>query len=185
MRNIQPFNGFAPMQDIERLLNKMFPKNSALVLILLHARKLDGRFYLSGGLWSVLWPGSTIPAVFPKTMKCLSVLHKLFAPLLPSALYSSGFSLLVQLLTIRQSVDRCLYEFGKQISEGGLDALAVYSTLFYRAAFHSADELRFFRKHINKLNCLFSSELCHGHVLSEDELEELTDEIDLINQKLK
>ncbi|USF26421.1 hypothetical protein N510_001349 [Firmicutes bacterium ASF500] len=87
--------------------------------------------------------------------------------------------------TIRQSVDRCLYEFGKQISEGGLDALAVYSTLFYRAAFHSADELRFFRKHINKLNCLFSSELCHGHVLSEDELEELTDEIDLINQKLK
>ena len=100
LRNIQPFNGFAPMQDIERLLNKMFPKNSALVLILLHARKLDGRFYLSGGLWSVLWPGSTIPAVFPKTMKCLSVLHKLFAPLLPSALYSSGFSLLVQLLTM-------------------------------------------------------------------------------------
>ena len=100
LRNIQPFNGFAPMQDIERLLNKMFPKNSALVLILLHARKLDGRLYLSGGLWSVLWPGSTIPAVFPKTMKCLSVLHKLFAPLLPSALYSSGFSLLVQLLRI-------------------------------------------------------------------------------------
>ena len=99
MRNIQPFNGFAPMQDIERLLNKMFPKNSALVLILLHARKLDGRFYLSGGLWSVLWPGLTIPAVFPKTMKCLSVLHKLFAPLLPSALCSSGFSLLVQLLS--------------------------------------------------------------------------------------
>lgn len=98
LRNIQPFNGFAPMQDIERLLNKMFPKNSALVLILLHARKLDGRFYLSGGLWSVLWPGLTIPAVFPKTMKCLSVLHKLFAPLLLSALYSSGFSLLVQLL---------------------------------------------------------------------------------------
>ncbi len=31
-------------------------------------------------------------------MKCLSVLHKLFAPLLLSALYSSGFSLLVQLL---------------------------------------------------------------------------------------
>ena len=85
--------------------------------------------------------------------------------------------------TIRQSVDRCLYEFGTQISEGGLDALAVYSTLFYRAAFHSADELRFFRKHINKLNCLFSSELCH--VLSGDELEELTDEIDLINQRLK
>ena len=98
LRNIQPFNGFAPMQDIERLLNKMFPKNSALVLILLHARKLDGRFYLSGGSWSVLWPGSTIPAVFPKTMKCLSVLHKLFAPLLPSARCSSGFSLLVQLL---------------------------------------------------------------------------------------
>ena len=104
MRNIQPFNGFAPMQDIERLLNKMFPKNSALVLILLHARKLDGRFYLSGGSWSVLWPGSTIPAVFPKTMKCLSVLHKLFAPLLLSALYSSGFSLLVQLLTSDQGV---------------------------------------------------------------------------------
>ena len=104
LRNIQPFNGFAPMQDIERLLNKMFPKNSALVLILLHARKLDGRFYLSGGLWSVLWPGSTIPAVFPKTMKCLSVLHKLFAPLLPSALYSSGFSLLVQLLNAMQTV---------------------------------------------------------------------------------
>lgn len=102
LRNIQPFNGFAPMQDIERLLNKMFLKNSALVLILLHARKLGGRFYLSGGLWSVLWPGLTIPAVFPKTMKCLSVLHKLFAPLLPSALYSSGFSLLVQLLTVER-----------------------------------------------------------------------------------
>lgn len=108
LRNIQPFNGFAPMQDIERLLNKMFPKNSALVLILLHARKLDGRFYLSGGLWSVLWPGLTIPAVFPKTMKCLSVLHKLFAPLLLSALYSSGFRLLVQLLNLprRRSFSR-------------------------------------------------------------------------------
>ena len=105
LRNIQPFNGFAPMQDIERLLNKMFPKNSALVLILLHARKLDGRFYLSGGSWSVLWPGSTIPAVFPKTMKCLSVLHKLFAPLLLSALYSSGFSLLVQLLSVEDIAD--------------------------------------------------------------------------------
>ena len=105
MRNIQPFNGFAPMQDIERLLNKMFPKNSALVLILLHARKLDGRFYLSGGLWSVLWPGSTIPAVFPKTMKCLSVLHKLFAPLLPSARCSSGFSLLVQLLKLSLAIE--------------------------------------------------------------------------------
>ena len=33
-------------------------------------------------------------------MKCLSVLHKLFAPLLLSALYSSGFRLLVQLLSI-------------------------------------------------------------------------------------
>ena len=107
LRNIQPFNGFAPMQDIERLLNKMFPKNSALVLILLHARKLDGRFYLSGGSWSVLWPGSTIPAVFPKTMKCLSVLHKLFAPLLLSALYSSGFSLLVQLLNNYMWLCRC------------------------------------------------------------------------------
>ena len=114
LRNIQPFNGFAPMQDIERLLNKMFPKNSALVLILLHARKLDGRFYLSGGLWSVLWPGSTIPAVFPKTMKCLSVLHKLFAPLLPSALYSSGFSLLVQLLKLAP-----WKLFGKSLDKSG------------------------------------------------------------------
>ena len=33
-----------------------------------------------------------------KAMKCLSVLHKLFASLLLSALYSSAFSLLVQLL---------------------------------------------------------------------------------------
>lgn len=85
--------------------------------------------------------------------------------------------------SIGQSVDRCLYEFGKQVSEGGLGALAVYSTLFYRAAFHSATELSIFRKHINKMNCLFTSEL--RHVLSEDELEELTDEIDLINQKLR
>jgi len=113
LRNIQPFNGFAPMQDIERLLNKMFPKNSALVLILLHARKLDGRFYLSGGSWSVLWPGSTIPAVFPKTMKCLSVLHKLFAPLLPSALYSSGFSLLVQLLILQLAESRAYVDFSQ------------------------------------------------------------------------
>ena len=85
--------------------------------------------------------------------------------------------------TIEQSVDRCLYEFGKQISEGGLAALAIYSTLFYRAAFHSSDKLRFFRKHINKMNCLFASEL--RQMLSKDELEELTDEFDLINQKFK
>lgn len=117
LRNIQPFNGFAPMQDIERLLNKMFPKNSALVLILLHARKLDGRFYLSGGLWSVLWPGLTIPAVFPKTMKCLSVLHKLFAPLLPSALYSSGFSLLVQLLNDRTHRRLCQVVILSQVTD--------------------------------------------------------------------
>ncbi len=85
--------------------------------------------------------------------------------------------------TIRQSVDRCFYEFGKQLSEGGLGALAVYSTLFYRVACDSADELKFFRAKINEMNGLLTAEI--RHVLSEDELEELTDEMDIINQKLK
>jgi len=85
--------------------------------------------------------------------------------------------------TIRQSVDRCFYEFGKQLSEGGLSALAVYSTLFYRVACDSAGELEFFRAKINEMNELLTTEL--RHVFSEDELEDLTDEIDTINQKLK
>ena len=75
-------------------------RTAAIWAAKLGAEAIGTASYLSGGSWSVLWPGSTIPAVFPKTMKCLSVLHKLFAPLLLSALYSSGFSLLVQLLTI-------------------------------------------------------------------------------------
>ena len=140
LRNIQPFNGFAPMQDIERLLNKMFPKNSALVLILLHARKLDGRFYLSGGSWSVLWPGSTIPAVFPKTMKCLSVLHKLFAPLLLSALYSSGFSLLVQLLTYVENLPLLFRSLCTAGNRGNVRKMPEYSVASYPQCFTDVAE---------------------------------------------
>ncbi len=84
--------------------------------------------------------------------------------------------------TIVQSVDRCLYEFGQQLSTGGLDALAVYSTLFYRAACHSGKALKCFREKINEMNTLLSSDLCHA--FSEDELMELKDEIDMINRKL-
>lgn len=87
LRNIHPFNVFVQMLDIERLLSKMFLKNWALVLILLHAQHPDGRSCPRGGLWSVLWPGSTIPVVFPKTMKYLPVPLKLFVSLLLSALY--------------------------------------------------------------------------------------------------
>ena len=84
--------------------------------------------------------------------------------------------------TVAQSVDRCLYEFGEQLSTGGLDALAVYSTLFYRAACHSGKALKCFREKINKMNSLLTSDL--HHALSEDEIMELKDEIDTINQKL-
>ena len=52
-----------------------------------------GMFCPSGGLWSVLWPGSTIPVVFPKITRYLSILLKLFVSLLLSALYSCVFSL--------------------------------------------------------------------------------------------
>ena len=84
--------------------------------------------------------------------------------------------------TVVQSVDRCLYEFGEQLATGGLDALAVYSTLFYRAACHSENALKCFREKINKMNSLLTSDL--HHALSEDEITELKDEIDTINQKL-
>ena len=91
--------------------------------------------------------------------------------------------ILLENYTIRQSVDRCLYEFGGQISTGGLDALAVYSTLFYRVACHSEKELKCFQKEINIMNLLLTSDL--RYALSEDEIMELTDEIDIINQKLE
>ncbi len=53
--------------------------------------------------------------------------------------------------TIEQAVDRYLVEFWKQISYGGLDALAVYSTLFYRVSCHSEKGLKQFRKQINNM----------------------------------
>ena len=50
------------------------------------------------GLLSVLWLGSTIPAVFPKIMRFLFVLLKPFVLLLLFVPCSKDFSLLVQLL---------------------------------------------------------------------------------------
>lgn len=97
-RNIRLFSVFVPTQDTEKPLSRMFPANWGLALTFQRASSPSGKSCQNAGSLSALWLGSTIPAVFPKTMKCLSVLHKLFAPLLPSALYSSGFSLLVQLL---------------------------------------------------------------------------------------
>lgn len=84
--------------------------------------------------------------------------------------------------TIEQATDRCLVEFWKQISDGGLDALAVYSTIFYRVARHSEKGLKRFKMQISDMNCLLSSEACQK--IPQDDLEELTDEISFINQKL-
>lgn len=100
-RNIRLFSVFVPTQDTEKPLSRMFPANWGLALTFQRASSPSGKSCQNAGSLSALWLGSTIPAVFPKTMKCLSVLLKRFAPLLPSALCSSGFSLLVQLLSIK------------------------------------------------------------------------------------
>lgn len=82
-----------------------------------------------------------------------------------------------------QAIDRCLVEFWKQVSDGGLNALAVYSTLFSRAAYHAPETLKRFRKHIDNMNNLLTTKI--ESVLSEDETEELMDDIDLINHSVR
>lgn len=84
--------------------------------------------------------------------------------------------------TIAQAADRCLVEFWKQISDGGINALVIYSTLFSRTAFHSPEQLKHFQKQIAKMNQLSTPEI--HQMLSEDALEELIDDIDAINQNL-
>ena len=84
--------------------------------------------------------------------------------------------------TIAQATDRCLVEFWKQISDGGINALVIYSTLFSRTAFHSPELLKHFQKQIAKMNQLSTPEI--HQMLSEDALEELIDDIDAINQNL-
>lgn len=53
--------------------------------------------------------------------------------------------------TIAQAADRCLVEFWKQISDGGISALVVYSTLFSKTVFHSPEQLKHFQKQIATL----------------------------------
>lgn len=77
-RNIHPFNASVRMRDTAKHLSKMFPKRLDLVLIFQCALSPDGRSYPIAGSLSVLWLGLTIPAVFPKITKYLSILLRLF-----------------------------------------------------------------------------------------------------------
>jgi len=97
-RNIHLSSASVPMQGIAKRLNRMSPVNWALELIFQYALNPGGRSCPSGGSLGALWPGSTIPAVFPKIMRCLSVLPRLFALFPLFVLCSKGFSLLVQFL---------------------------------------------------------------------------------------
>ena len=85
--------------------------------------------------------------------------------------------------TFAQAVDRCLVEFWKQVSDGGLNALAVYSTLFSRAAYHAPETLKIFRKQIGDMNRLLTPQI--DFALSKTEAEELMDDIDFINNKIR
>ena len=84
--------------------------------------------------------------------------------------------------TISQATDRCLIEFWKQISDGGLQALAVYSTLFSRAAYHAPEALKQknFRERIDDMNRLLTTQIYSE--LSKNEIEELMDDVEIINQ---
>ena len=83
--------------------------------------------------------------------------------------------------TFNQAAGRCLYESWRQIENGGVEALTVYSTILARIVFHSPEILSTFQTEIKEMNRLFTAELCAK--FSKDELEELTDDIDSINQK--
>ncbi len=95
------FSGFVPTRDTARPLSRIFPANWGLVLTFQCASSPSGKFCPSVGLLSALWPGSTTPAVFPKTTKYLSILLKPFVSSLLFTLYSNAFNLLVQLLNYR------------------------------------------------------------------------------------
>lgn len=82
-----------------------------------------------------------------------------------------------------QAIDRCLVEFWKQVSDGGLNALAVYSTLFSRAAYHAPETLKIFRKQIGDMNHLLTPQI--DSALSKTEAEELMDDIDFINHSIR
>lgn len=82
-----------------------------------------------------------------------------------------------------QAADRCLKEFRYQLDGGGIPALAVCSVFFSRLAFHSPKDLRHFRQHIDAMERLLTP--AARAVLSEEELEELIDDINEIRQKLQ
>lgn len=84
--------------------------------------------------------------------------------------------------TAAQAVDRCLTEFRFQISGGGLEALAVYSELFSKAALLAPEELHCFRRQINEMTSLLTPEIQTR--LPGDALEDLTDDMELINRTL-
>ena len=85
--------------------------------------------------------------------------------------------------TINQAIDRCLVEFWKQISDGGIIALAVYSTLFSRAAYHAPEilKLKHFQERIDDMNRLLTTQRYSD--LSKNEIEELMDDVELIKQQ--
>ena len=84
--------------------------------------------------------------------------------------------------TISQATDRCLIEFWKQRSDGGLQALAVYSTLFSRVAYHAPEAIKQknFRERIDDMNRLLTTQIYSE--LSKNEIEELMDDVEIINQ---
>ena len=83
--------------------------------------------------------------------------------------------------TFGQAAARCLYESWRQISNGGVEALTVYSTVLSRIAFHSPESLLRFHEEMQEMNRLFTAEICSE--FSEDELEDLTYDVNFVNQK--
>ncbi len=75
--NTHLFSSFVPTRDTAKPLSRIFPANRGLVLTFQCASSPSGKSCPSVGLLS-LWPGSTTPAVFPRTTKYLSILFKLF-----------------------------------------------------------------------------------------------------------
>lgn len=60
--------------------------------------------------------------------------------------------------------------------------MAVYSTLFSRAAYHAPETLKIFRKQIGDVNHLLTPQI--DSALSKTETEELMDDIDFTNHKI-
>ena len=77
LKNIHPYNGSTPMQDIAKPLSMMFPANWVSVLIPQYALNPSGRSCPSDGLLNVPYLGSIIPTGFPKIMRYLFTLPRL------------------------------------------------------------------------------------------------------------